>query len=116
VQDRTREQQRVEKLLEDARIKISSVYVHGVTGRAMMDALIAGERDPRTLADLAKRRARKKTDRLEEPLRGFFTDHHAMILQMMLGQLRPHQRPDRRTGRPHHRGDRPFLGAGGPPG
>ena len=86
VQDRTREQQRVEKLLEDAQIKISAVLsnLHGVTGRAIMDALIAGERDPRTLARLAKGLARKKTDRLEEALRGFFTEHHATILQMML--------------------------------
>lgn len=86
VQDRTREQQRVEKLLEDAQIKISAVLsnLHGVTGRAMMDALISGERDPRTLAGLAKAGARKKTAQLEEALRGFFTDHHAMILQMML--------------------------------
>jgi transposase len=85
VQDRTREQQRMEKLLEDAQIKISAVLsnLHGVTGRAIMDALIAGERDPRTLAGLAKGLARKKTDRLEEALRGFFTDHHATILQMM---------------------------------
>lgn len=50
----------------------------------MMDALIAGERDPRTLARLAKSGARKKTDQLEEALRGFFTDHHATILKMML--------------------------------
>ena len=86
VQDRTREQQRVEKLLEDAQIKISSVLsnVHGVSGRAMMEALIAGQRDPRTLAKLAKAGARKKTEALEEALRGFFTDHHATILQMML--------------------------------
>lgn len=86
VQDRTREQQRVEKLLEDAQIKISSVLsdLHGVTGRAMMDALIDGERDPRTLARLAKSGARKKTYQLEEALRGFFTDHHATILKMML--------------------------------
>jgi transposase len=86
VQDRTREQQRVEKLLEDAQIKISSVLsdLHGVSGRVMMDALIAGERDPRTLARLAKSGARKKTDQLEEALRGFFTDHHATILKMML--------------------------------
>jgi len=86
VQDRTRERQRVEKLLEDAQIKISSVLsdLHGVTGRAMMDALINGQRDPHTLARLAKGSARKKTARLEEALRGFFTDHHAMILQMML--------------------------------
>src|ERR1700752_4992194 len=86
VQDRTREQQRVEKLLEDAQIKISSVLtdIHGVSGRAMMEALIAGERDPRTLACLAKGLARKNTDRLQEALRGFFTEHHATILQMML--------------------------------
>ena len=86
VQDRTREQQRAEKLLEDAQIKISAVLsnLHGVTGRAIMDALIAGQRDPSTLAGLAKASARKKTDRLEEALRGFFTEHHATILQMML--------------------------------
>src|SRR6185369_6337528 len=67
VQDRTREQQRIEKLLEDAQIKISSVLseLHGVTARAMMDALIAGQRDPRALAQLAKGRARKKTAQLE---------------------------------------------------
>jgi transposase len=86
VQDRTREQQRIEKLLEDAQIKISSVLseLHGVTARAMMEALIAGQRDPSTLAKLAKGRARNKTAQLEEALRGFFTDHHATILRMML--------------------------------
>jgi transposase len=86
VQDRTREQQRVEKLLEDAQIKISAVLsnVHGASGRAMMDALIGGERDPRTLAQLAKGQARKKIEVLEEALRGFFTVHHATILKMML--------------------------------
>lgn len=86
VQDRTRERQRVEKLLEDAQIKISAVLsdLHGVTGRAIMDALVAGQRDPHTLASLARGHARKKTQRLQEALRGFFTDHHATILGMML--------------------------------
>jgi len=81
--------QRVEKLLEDAQIKISSVLsdIHGVSGRAMMEALIAGQRDPWSLARLAKGNARKKIDRLEEALRGFFTDHHATILQMMLDNI-----------------------------
>jgi hypothetical protein len=60
-----------------------------VSGRAMMEALIAGQRDPRTLAHLAKARARKKTDQLEEPLRGFFTRHDAVILQMMLDTVDP---------------------------
>lgn len=86
VQDRTREQQRIEKLLEDAQIKISSVLseLHGVTARAILDALIAGQRDPHTLAQLAKGSARNKTAQLEEALRGFFTDHHARVLKMML--------------------------------
>ena len=76
----------MEKLLEDAQIKISAVLsnLHGVSGRAMKEALIAGQRDPSTLARLAKGSARKKTERLEEALRGFFTDHHAVIVQMML--------------------------------
>ena len=73
VQDRTRERQRVEKLLEDAQIKISAVLsdLHGVTGRAMMEALIAGQRDPRALAGLAQGRARKKTGQLEEAIGPF---------------------------------------------
>ena len=89
VSDRSREMQRVEKLLEDAQIKISSVLsdIHGVSGRAMMEALIAGQRDPWSLARLAKGNARKKTDRLEEALRGLFTDHHATLLQMMLDNI-----------------------------
>src|SRR5258707_7635289 len=78
VQDRTREQQRVGKLLEDAQIKISAVLsnLHRVTGRAMMDALIAGERDPRTLAGRAKASARKKTHRPQKGRPGLFTHHH----------------------------------------
>ena len=86
VEDRSRERQRVEKLLEDAQVKISTVLtdIHGVSGRAMMEALIAGRRDPRTLAKLAKGRAKRRTADLEEALRGFFTDHHATMLRMML--------------------------------
>jgi transposase len=72
-----------------AQIKISSVLtdIHGVSGRAMMEALIAGKRHPHALAKLAKGTARNKTGRLEEALRGFFTDHHAAILQMMLDNI-----------------------------
>jgi transposase len=86
IQDRTREMQRVEKLLEDAQIKLSSVIsdILGVSGRAMLEALIAGQRDPKVLAQLAHRRMRAKLSVLEEALRGFFTDHHAAILRMML--------------------------------
>ena len=116
VQDRTREQQRVEKLLEDAQIKISSVLsnVHGVSGRAMMEALIAGQRDPRTLAKLAKAGARKKTEALEEALRGFFTDHHATILQMMLDNSDRISAQIAVLDAPHRGGDRPVLPTGGP--
>nr|WP_327205351.1 IS110 family transposase [Rhodococcus opacus] len=86
VGDRSRERQRVEKLLEDAQIKIGTVLtdIHGVSGRAMMEALVAGRRDPHSLATLAKGRARVKTVQLQEALRGFFTDHHATMLRMML--------------------------------
>src|SRR5271165_5491876 len=89
VADRGREMQRAEKLLEDAQIKISSVLteVHGVSGRAMMEALIAGKRDPHTLARLARGRAKVKIAQLEEALRGFFTDHHAVMLRMMLDNI-----------------------------
>jgi transposase len=89
IQDRTREMQRVEKLLEDAQIKLSSVAsdIFGASGRAMLEALIAGQRDPKVLAQLAKRRLRAKLAALEEALRGFFTDHHAVILRMMLDNI-----------------------------
>lgn len=81
--------QRAEKLLEDAQIKISAVLsdVHGVSGRQMMEALVAGRRDPRTLAQLARGRAKLKTAELEEALRGFFTEHHAVMLRMMLDNI-----------------------------
>jgi hypothetical protein len=76
----------VEKLLEDAQIKISSVLsdIFGVSSRAMMEALIGGERDARVIADLAERRARHKLTELERALDGFFTPHHARLLRMML--------------------------------
>ena len=89
VRDRTREKQRVEKLLEDAQIKLSSVIsdIFGVSGRDMLDALAAGQRDPKVLADLARTRMRGKTAVLTEALTGFFTDHHAMLLAMMLDNI-----------------------------
>ncbi|MCA1702935.1 MAG: transposase [Actinobacteria bacterium] len=89
VEDRTRVTQRIEKLLEDALIKISSVLtdIHGVSGRAMIEALIAGRRSPPALAELAKGRARVRRDALAEALEGRFTDHHARLARMLLGQL-----------------------------
>src|SRR5918994_1080425 len=72
IQDRTREMQRVEKLLEDAQIKLSSVVsdIFGVSGRAMLEALVTGQRDPKVLAQLAKARMRVKIAELGEALRG----------------------------------------------
>jgi transposase len=89
VEDRTRVKQRIEKLLEDALIKISSVLtdIHGVSGRAMIEALITGRRSPQTLAELAKGRARARRDALAEALEGRFTDHHARLARMLLDQL-----------------------------
>jgi transposase len=89
VEDRTRVKQRIEKLLEDALIKISSVLtdIHGVSGRAMIEALIAGRRSPKALAELARGRARARSAALEEALDGRFTDHHARLARLLLGQL-----------------------------
>ena len=87
VRARTAEKERCEKLLEDAHLKLSSVIsdLHGVSGRAVQEAVIAGERDPRVLADLALGRMRRKTARLEEALDcSFFTPEHAFVLAMML--------------------------------
>jgi transposase len=89
VQDRTRETQRVEKVLEDAGIKLASVASRtlGVSGRAMIDRLIAGERDPAVLADLALKRLRYRLDDLEQALVGRFEQHHAAMLALHLGHV-----------------------------
>jgi transposase len=86
VRERAREIQRLEKLLEDAGIKRSSVAsdISGVSGRAMLEALIDGVRDPIELADLAKRRLRNKIPELVEALTGRFNEHHAFLARMHL--------------------------------
>jgi transposase len=89
-QARTAEMQRVEKLLEDGHLKLSSVIseIHGVSGRDMLDAIAAGQRDPRALAQLARGSMRGKIRRLEEALDcSFFTDDHAAVLAMMLAAI-----------------------------
>ena len=90
--ERSREVQRLEKLLEDAGIKLSSVAtdIVGVSGRAMLAALAAGERDPAALADLAQKRLRTKTPQLVEALTGRFTDHHAFLVRMHLRLIDQH--------------------------
>jgi transposase len=86
---RTAEKNRVEKLLEDAQIKLSVVAsdIFGVSGRAMLAALIGGERDPKVLAQLARTRLRAKLGSLTEALTGHFTDHHAFLLATMLDRV-----------------------------
>jgi transposase len=90
---RTAEKNRVDKLLEDACLKLSVVAsdIFGVSGRAMMAALIAGGRDPTTLADLARSRMRTKIPRLEESFAGLrlgtFDDHHRFLLARMLARV-----------------------------
>jgi len=90
VRERTRVLQRLEKLLEDAMIKITSVARDGLKAKsvvAMVAALTAGERDPRTLADLAKGPLRGKRDQLAEALDGMFDSRHGVIAQMLLDQV-----------------------------
>jgi hypothetical protein len=86
---RAAEKNRVEKLLEDACIKLSVVAsdIFGVSGRAMMAALIAGERDPKALAQLARSRMRTKIGRLEEAFNGHFGEHHRFLLARMLARI-----------------------------
>jgi transposase len=90
--ERSREVQRLEKLLEDAGIKLSAVAsdIVGVSGRAMLESLIAGNSDPAALADLAKRRLRSKIPALTEALSGRFTDHHAFLARVHLDLIDQH--------------------------
>jgi transposase len=86
---RTAEKQRAEKLLEDACIKLSVVAsdIFGVSGRQMLAAMIAGERDPKVLAQMARAAMRGKITALREAFTGFFTDHHAFLLEKMLARV-----------------------------
>src|SRR4029453_10732069 len=87
--ERGREIQRLEKLLEDAGIKLSSVAsdITCVSGRLMLQGLIDGQHDPAVLADLAKRRLRAKIPELTEALTGRFSDHHAFLASMYLAAI-----------------------------
>jgi transposase len=89
IQERGREVQRVEKTLQDAGIKLSSVAseVLGKSARLMLDALISGTNDPEILAALAKGTLRKKIPALREALQGRFSGHHALLVSQMLAQI-----------------------------
>jgi transposase len=87
--DRTRDSVRLELMLEDASIKLTSVAssVTTVSARAMLAAMIDGERDPAVLADLARTRMRRKIPELTEALTGHFNDNHAQLARSMLARL-----------------------------
>lgn len=84
--DCARHKQRVEKILEDALVKVSTVVsdLFGASGRAMLAALVAGQRNPKALAALAKGPLRSKTGQLEQALKGRFTDHHGYQIGLLL--------------------------------
>jgi transposase len=94
IQTHTAECQRIHKTLEDASIRLGSVAadVLGVSGRAMLRALLAGERDPKVLAGLARGRLRSKLPELRQALRGRFSAHHALLLRLALEHVEPLER------------------------
>lgn len=89
IQERTREAQRLDKILQDAGIKLSSVAsdILGVSGRRMLAALVEGGRDPDALAMLAKGTLRKKIPLLRQALNGRFSAHHALLVGEILAKL-----------------------------
>src|ERR1700722_18476895 len=89
VRECSRHVQRLQKTLEDANIKLDSVIsdIVGLSGRRMIEALIAGESDPERLAQLAHRRIHATSAELEAALRGRVTAHHRFMLQLHLDHL-----------------------------
>ena len=87
--ERARHWQRLEKLLEDALLKVSAVAstLDTLSVRDMLEALIAGERDPKVLAGLARGKMKAKRAGLIEALTGRFDDHHAELVRMLLDQI-----------------------------
>ena len=89
IEERGREAQRLDKVLQDAGVKLSSVAtdIQGKSARAMLAALVAGERDPEVLAQLARGRMRAKVPQLEEALVGRFGAHHALMVRTILAKV-----------------------------
>jgi transposase len=89
IEERARETQRLHKVLEDAGVKLSSVASKVLTksGREMIDALVAGQRDPAVLAEMAKGRLRSKIPELEDALAGRFNEHHGLLCRTMLARI-----------------------------
>jgi len=89
VQERARQVNRVQKLLEGANIKLASVAsdIFGVSGRAMLEELIGGQTDPAVMAELAKGRLRKKMKELQKALTGRVEKHHRFMLAQLLSHI-----------------------------
>ena len=89
ISDRQREAARLHKILEDTGIKLDCVAsdILGASGRAMLDALVSGTKDPEVLADLAKGKLRKKIPALREALEGRFDTEHALIVSQILAHI-----------------------------
>jgi transposase len=89
VRDRARVVQRIQKVLEDTNLKLTSVAtdIVGLSARAMLERLLSGERDPAVLAGLAKGRLRQKRQDLETALEGVLRPHHRFLLTELLAQL-----------------------------
>lgn len=89
VEESGREQQRLQKLLEDAQVKLDSVVsnIIGVSSRLILEALCEGERDPEVLADLAKMKLRRKIPQLREAVPGRFNQHHALLVRELLAHI-----------------------------
>ena len=90
VQEAARIKSRVQKILEEANVKLGSVAtdVLGVSGRLILNGLVAGEQDAAKLADLAVGVLRKKRDQLAQALSGKVNDHHRLMLRKLLGALK----------------------------
>ncbi len=89
VEEKTRTVNRIQKVLEDANVKLASVAtdILGVSGRARLERLIAGEQDPVKLADFAPRQLRGKIPELEKALEGHVTEHHRFMLRLLWKEL-----------------------------
>lgn len=89
IEERGREAQRLDKVLQDAGVKLSSVAtdLQGRSARAMLSALVEGERDPEVLAELAKGTMRRKVPQLEKALVGSFGAHHALLVRTILAKV-----------------------------
>ena len=111
--ERSREIQRLEKMLEDSGIKLSSVAtdITGASGRAMLEALISGQDDPEVLADLAKTRMRPKIPALIEALTGRFNDHHGFMARLFLDRIDAHTKDLQRVDARIEELMAPFQGA-----